>query len=97
MHEFGHLILGETVIDLPEESLQARNNIEAWCNSFSSAFLLPKEVSIDIFNKNKHKLTETDTLNINYATKTEIKSAKLTDNPELTASEYRKILNLDIE
>ena len=63
MHEFGHIILGETVIDLPEESLQARNNIEAWCNSFSSAFLLPKEVSIDIFNKNKHKLTETDTLN----------------------------------
>ena len=36
-------------------------------------------------------------LNINYATKTEIKSAKLTDNPELAASEYRKILNLDIE
>ena len=63
MHEFGHLILGETVIDLPEESLQARNNIEAWCNSFSSAFLLPKDVSIDIFNKNKQKLTETDTLN----------------------------------
>ena len=63
MHEFGHIILGETVIDLPEESLQARNDIEAWCNSFSSAFLLPKEVSIDLFNKNKHNLTETDTLN----------------------------------
>ena len=63
MHEFGHIILGETVIDLPEESLQSRNNIEAWCNSFSSAFLLPKEVSIDLFNKNKHNLTETDTLN----------------------------------
>ena len=63
MHEFGHIILGETVIDLPEESLQARNNIEAWCNAFSSAFLLPKEVSVDLFNKNKYKLTETDTLN----------------------------------
>ena len=63
MHEFGHIILGETVIDLPEESLQARNNIEAWCNAFSSAFLLPKEVSVDLFNKNKYKLTDTDTLN----------------------------------
>ena len=63
MHEFGHIILGETVIDLPEVSLQARNNIEAWCNTFSSAFLLPKEVSIDLFNKNKHNLTETNTLN----------------------------------
>jgi Zn-dependent peptidase ImmA (M78 family) len=63
LHEFGHIILGETVIDLPEVSLQTRNNIEAWCNSFSSAFLLPKEISIDLFNKNKHNLTETDTLN----------------------------------
>lgn len=63
MHEVGHIILGETVIDLPEESLAARNNIEAWCNAFSSAFLLPKEVSIDLFNKNKDYLTETDTLN----------------------------------
>jgi Zn-dependent peptidase ImmA (M78 family) len=63
MHEFGHIILGETVIDLPEESLSARSNIEAWCNAFSSAFLLPKEVSIELFNKNKNTLTETDTLN----------------------------------
>jgi len=63
LHEFGHIILGETVIDLPEVSLQTRNNIEAWCNSFSSAFLLPREVSIDLFNKNKRNLTETDTLN----------------------------------
>ena len=63
MHEFGHIILGETVIDLPEESLVVRSNIEAWCNAFSSAFLLPKEVSIDLFNKNKNSLTETNTLN----------------------------------
>ncbi len=63
MHEFGHIILGETVIDLPEESLVARSSIEAWCNAFSSAFLLPKEVSIDLFNKNKDYLTKTDTLN----------------------------------
>ena len=63
MHEFGHIILGETVIDLPEESLQVRSNIEAWCNGFSSEFMLPKEVSMDLFNKNKHNLTETDTLN----------------------------------
>lgn len=63
MHEVGHIILGETVIDLPEESLEVRSNIEAWCNAFSSAFLLPKEVSIELFNRNKDSLTETDTLN----------------------------------
>ena len=63
MHEFGHIILGETVIDLPEESLVARSSIEAWCNSFSSAFLLPKEVSVDLFDKNKHNLTDSTALN----------------------------------
>ena len=36
-------------------------------------------------------------LNINYATKTDIKKAKLTDNPEIIASEYRKRLNFNIE
>ncbi len=63
MHEFGHIILGETVIDLPEETLIDRSNIEAWCNAFASAFLLPIDVSIEEFNKNKNGLTETDTLN----------------------------------
>jgi Zn-dependent peptidase ImmA (M78 family) len=63
LHEFGHIILGETVIDLPAVSLQTRNDIEDWCNSFASAFLLPKEVSIDLFNKYSPNLTQTDTLN----------------------------------
>ena len=63
MHELGHIILGETVIDIPEEALEARNKIEAWCNSFSSSFLLPNSASIDLFNRNKNNLTETDTLN----------------------------------
>ena len=43
MHEFGHILLGETVIDIPDESLKNRNNVERWCNAFSSSFLLPEE------------------------------------------------------
>ena len=31
MHEFGHILLGETVIDIPDESLKNRNNVERWC------------------------------------------------------------------
>ncbi len=63
MHEVGHIMLGETVVDLPDESLVIKSNIEEWCNAFSSAFLLPNEVSIDLFNKNNDSLTRTDTLN----------------------------------
>ena len=63
MHEFGHILLGETVIDIPDESLADRDSIERWCNKFASSFLLPKEPVIDLFKEYPGKLTETDTLN----------------------------------
>ena len=63
MHEFGHILLGETVIDIPDESLADRDSIERWCNKFASSFLLPKEPAIDLFKEYPGKLTETDTLN----------------------------------
>jgi len=43
MHEFGHVLLGESVIDMPGESGASRNDIEEWCDGFASAFLLPEE------------------------------------------------------
>jgi len=63
MHEFGHVLLGETVIDIPEASLAIRNNIERWCNAFSSSFLLPTEAAKKLFEENRAKLTDTETLN----------------------------------
>ncbi|GIU68816.1 MAG: hypothetical protein KatS3mg002_0052 [Candidatus Woesearchaeota archaeon] len=63
MHEFGHIILGETVIDIPERSLAIRDNIERWCNSFASSFLLPTQVAKEIFKEKQTKLTDTQTLN----------------------------------
>jgi Zn-dependent peptidase ImmA (M78 family) len=61
MHEFGHILLGETGIDIPE--LSSNNVIEKWCNTFSSNFLLPEEVAKKIFEEEKDKLTENKTLN----------------------------------
>jgi len=61
MHELGHLLLGESGIDIPE--FKSENEIEKWCNEFSSSFLLPKQIAKKIFEKNKEKLTETKTLN----------------------------------
>jgi Zn-dependent peptidase ImmA (M78 family) len=63
MHEFGHIILGETVIDIPDESLTDRDSIEKWCNKFASSFLLPKESSRELFMGYSTKLTETESLN----------------------------------
>jgi len=62
-HEFAHVLLGETVIDFPELSITIKDNIEKWCNEFASSFLLPKETAKKLFEIDKTKLVETETLN----------------------------------
>jgi Zn-dependent peptidase ImmA (M78 family) len=63
IHEFGHILLGETVIDIPDITI-SNNKIEYWCNQFSSSFLLPKQLSETLFKSNKETtLTDTKTLN----------------------------------
>lgn len=61
LHEFGHILLAETGIDIPEFS--STNKIERWCNKFSSNFLLPEAIAKRIFEENKGTLTANETLN----------------------------------
>ncbi len=63
MHEFAHILLGETGIDFPDVTISTRNEVEVWCNRFASAFLLPEDMAMNLFKSNKSTLTETDTLN----------------------------------
>ena len=60
MHEFGHILLGETGIDIPE--FNSRNKIEVWCNKFSSNFLLPEDIAKRLFKENKEHLTNNENL-----------------------------------
>ena len=65
MHEFGHVLLNESGVSMPENALFVKNtgNIEKWCNDFSSAFLLPETLAREEFTQNRGILTETKTLN----------------------------------
>lgn len=63
MHEFGHILLGETVIDIPDISITKKHQIEYWCNQFSSSFLLPKQLGKTLFKSQKETLTDSRTLN----------------------------------
>jgi Zn-dependent peptidase ImmA (M78 family) len=63
MHEFGHILLGESAIDLPDITLSSKSNIETWCNSFSASFLLPKSVASSIFADHRTELLQRKTLN----------------------------------
>ena len=62
MHEFAHILLGESVIDLPDATYTYKDNFEKWCNEFASAFLLPKDIATATFNSNKSNLTQKETL-----------------------------------
>ena len=62
LHEFAHILLGETVIDLPVLSFEKKNEIEYWCNHFAASFLLPKTRAETLFKPEK-SLTNKTTLN----------------------------------
>jgi Zn-dependent peptidase ImmA (M78 family) len=55
MHEFGHVLLNESGVSMPENSLFIKNTegVEKWCNEFSSAFLLPESIAKAEFNKHE--------------------------------------------
>ncbi len=55
MHEFGHVLLNESGVSMPENSLFVKGigNVEKWCNDFSSAFLLPEALAKTEFSQNK--------------------------------------------
>lgn len=59
MHEFGHILLGESVIDLPEATASYKDTVEKWCNEFASYFLLPRELAKSSFTEYKTNLTDT--------------------------------------
>jgi len=50
IHELGHILLGESAIDLPNNNtLIVNNKTEQWCNEFASSFLLPSEILNQLF------------------------------------------------
>jgi len=63
MHEFGHVLLGETAINLPDITTTTKHKVERWCNLFASEFLLPEDLAKDVFESEEEALAETTTLN----------------------------------
>lgn len=64
MHEFGHVLLNESGVSMPENALFVKNvkALEKWCNEFSSAFLLPESIAKEEFTRRKSAITDTRTL-----------------------------------
>lgn len=61
MHEFAHILLGESVIDLPDANITIKNDVEAWCNKFASSVLFPVDTAKELF-ESKKELTSTKAL-----------------------------------
>lgn len=96
MHEFGHILLGESVIDLPDVTFSSKDRIESWCNAFSAAFLLPQPIARDIFIENKPTLTQRKTLNYlsrKYKVSKAMLLLSMTKLDFITKRDYDDILN----
>jgi len=65
MHEFAHVLLGESGVSMPQSALMGieSKKIERWCDQFAANFLFPQEIAKGIFTEKKKTLTDTDTLN----------------------------------
>jgi Zn-dependent peptidase ImmA (M78 family) len=96
MHEFAHILLGETAIDFPELSINIKNKIENWCNEFASSFLLPRKIALKVFSATHDNLTDTKTLNT-LSRKYKVSKAMLLFNmfklKYLSKSKYEEILD----
>lgn len=64
LHEFGHVLLQDSGVSMPERSLFIRRArpVEKWCNEFASAFLLPDSVATKEFDAYHNTLTDSSTL-----------------------------------
>ena len=65
LHEFGHVLVRESGVSIPENALIVKriDEVEKWCNDFASFLLLPENKARLIFSENKNSLTDTNTLN----------------------------------
>jgi len=62
MHEFGHVLLRESGIDIPENTLSSDSPVEKWCNEFAAEFLLPSDVVQAIYTEYKKSIFETEVI-----------------------------------
>ncbi len=96
MHEFAHILLGESVIDFPDISLPCRSRIEKWCNEFASSIFLPEETAKTLFENNRESLTDKKTLNL-LSRKYKVSKAMILFNmlklKYITQTDYENIIN----
>ena len=95
MHEFGHILLRQSAIDLPDVSV-SKGNVEMWCNEFSASFLLPKKTAIEIFESERGNLTEADALkrmSARYKVSKAMLLVKMLDLGYIKKDEYDGILD----
>ncbi len=62
LHEFAHVLLGESGVSIPDFTMVVNDKVEKWCNSFASEFLLPEAIAKYVFDADKASLVETKTL-----------------------------------
>lgn len=96
MHEFGHVLLGDTAIDLPHFSYTPDHRVEKWCNTFASEFLVPKALVKADFTAAGDAITDSSTLiklSRKYNVSKGMLSYKMFKMDFISKEEYEEILD----
>ena len=94
MHEFGHVLLRDASVNLPEAG-RGRSVRERWCNEFSSSFLLPDQIAQRIFSE-PSDLSSLDTLkrlSTEYKVGKDLVLYRIKSLGGISAAEYRRAHN----
>ena len=93
MHELGHVLLGETAIDMPGIPTKTRNLTERWCDAFSSSFLLPAGIDEALLETPQPTHTETlDRLSKKYKVSKAALLYKMRDLGSISEAECNLVL-----
>ena len=93
MHEFGHVLLGETAIDMPGASRRTRNRSEEWCDVFAASFLLPVDTDGGQFADQGSTDTETlDRLSKRYKVGKAVILRRMLDMNRISGAEFEGVL-----
>ena len=96
MHEFGHILLRESAIGIPDVGRLSGNENEKWCDSLSAFFLLPEEYAKEEFEAHKGSLTTPDQLkriSRKFKTSKAMLLRRMKDMEYITESEYDSKMN----
>lgn len=89
LHEFAHLLLGQSALDLPVPGMSASTDTERWCNAFAAEVLVPAQHLRATFDSAASLRDEVDRLHLTYRASSLVILSQLYDIRAINWQDYQ--------